>query len=255
MAKRDKAPARRSKSEAVEALAQRALDVAKKARKHRKSLTSENFYANKLVELRADATNTFRELAGHSVGDVSAMAEMIQEVFSAKTPYKRRTEAAKELTFSLRTTWRETTSEHAGEEGEGLFPLSLLADTGRGYLVAIGRQMNGCFASGWYDACAVMMRRLLEVSIVEAFEKKGLSDRIKRPDGNYVDLSELVRRALTESTWALSRNTRKWLPELKDVGHVSAHGRYYTATRADIQRIRQGCRVVIEEFLRHAELL
>jgi hypothetical protein len=49
-------------------------------------------------------------------------------------------------------------------EGGGVFPLVTLNQTKRGYLVSVGRQMNGCYAAGWYDGCAVMMRRLLNAS-------------------------------------------------------------------------------------------
>jgi hypothetical protein len=136
-----------------------------------------------------------------------------------------------------------------------LFPLSILSQAGRGYLVTIGRQMNGCFAAGWYDASLVMMRRLVEISIIEAFEAKGAADQIKDQNGNYVQLTELVGRAVSASSFSLSRNTRRSLPDLRDLGHMSAHGRYFNARREDIDRIRKSCRIAIEEFLHHAGLL
>jgi len=72
---------------------------------------------------------------------------------------------------------------------------------------------------------------------------------------NYFQLSDLVDAALNESKWTLSRNAKKYLPKLRDVGHQSAHGRYYHARRDDILAVKPGCRVVIEEFLHHAKLL
>lgn len=115
--------------------------------------------------------------------------------------------------------------------------------------------MNGCFAQGWYDACAVMMRRLIEISIIEAFEHKGIASKIKGGDGNYLHLSDLVAAAIVEPALTLSRNTKKLLPQLRDVGHMSAHGRHYLARREDIERVQLGCRVTVEEFLHHAGLL
>ena len=239
----------------IESLIQQAITVAKKARKYKLSLSGDNFYANKLVGLRADATNMFREMISKSPGDVSAMAEMIEGVFSAKTDLKRRIEMSKELIFASKTTWRDSTSKPKIDEDESVFPLSILSETKRSYLVTICRQMNGSFSSGWYDACAVMMRRLLEVSIIEAFENNSLAGKIKNPDGNYFDLSDLIKHALKETSWNLSRNTRRFLPQLRDTGHMSAHGRYYCARKPDIEKICQGCRVVIEEFLHHAKLI
>jgi len=115
--------------------------------------------------------------------------------------------------------------------------------------------MNGSHTMGWYDAAAVMMRRLLEVSIIEAFEAKGIANKIKDASGNYLQVSDLVGAALAETSWSLSRNTKKALPGLRDVGHMSAHGRYFSARKEDLETLRAGCRVVLEEFLHHAGLL
>lgn len=250
--KRD-APASPTPVDSLESLVSEAMALTKTARRNRKSLTGDNYYANKLAALRADATNLYRELSPVSAGDSTALAEMLQSVFAPHTSSKARAAAARELLFSLRTTWQA--SESTPREDEGLFPLSILSQAARGYLVTVGRQMNGCFSQGWYDASAVMMRRLLEIAIIEAFEGRGLAAKIKDPSGNYLHLSDLVGLALREKTWTLSRNCKQALPKLRDAGHNSAHGRYYHARREDLDALRHGCRVVVEEFLHHAKLL
>jgi hypothetical protein len=244
-------------SERLGALVGQALDVAKKARRNRKSLSGDNFYGNKLAALRADATNAFRQLASRSAGDASALAELLQMIFAANVPQSKRLQAARELAFALRTTWKPADPVHATGDavGEDLFPLTIVSQTNRGYLLTVTRQMNGCFHQGWYDASAVMMRRLLEICIIEAFEAKGISPKIKDGSGNYLHLSDLIDRALQEPSWTLSRNAKRYLPQLRDVGHQSAHGRFFHARLEDIERVRPGCRVVIEEFLYHASLL
>jgi hypothetical protein len=248
-------PGTNSPSELLTKAVEDALKVAKKAHKHSKSLASDNFYANKIAELRADAANAFRELSSRSAGDTTAMAEMIEAVFSPSTNQPERLRAARELIFSLKTTWRQSGSDRPADDSEGVFPLAILSQAKRGYLITVGRQMNGCFSFGWHDACAVMMRRLIEISIIEAYEHKKIAHKIKDPAGNYLQLSNLVQKALSENAWTLSRNTKKFLPALRDIGHMSAHGRYYSARKGDIEKVRQGCRVVVEEFLHHAELL
>lgn len=241
-----------SASERIEQLALEAVGVAKKAKRHNKSLGGDNFYANKLATLRADATNAFRALAPTTAGDSSAIAELLEVVFSATAERKKRAATCQELCYNLRTTWR---SAAVPNEDEGLFPLSLLSQAKRGYLVTIGRQMNGAYGMNWYDAAAVMMRRLVEISLIEAFEAKGVAAKIQDGAGNYLHLSDLIARALTEPSFTLSRNTKKALPNLRDLGHMSAHGRYFTAQKVDIDAAQSGCRIVVEEFLRHAALL
>jgi hypothetical protein len=241
-----------SASERLERLAGQAMLVARKARRHRQRLDGDNFYANKLATLRADATNAFRGLEPASAGDSSALAELLEAVFSSSVDAKRRTAANRELCYNLRTTWR---SEAVPKEDAGLFPLSLLTQANRGYLVSVGRQMNGAFGMQWYDAAAVMMRRLVEISIIEAFEAKGVAANIKDAAGNYLQLSDLVTKALAEPSFTLSRNAKNALPGLRTLGHMSAHGRYFTAQKSDVEKVQTGCRVVVEEFLHHAALL
>jgi hypothetical protein len=240
-----------SASERLERLAQEAIVVTKKAKRHKKSLGGDNFYANKLATLRADATNAFRDLAPTSAGDSSAIAELLETVFSPTANARGRAAASQELCYNLRTTWRSTA---APKENEGLFPLSLLAQAKRGYLVSAGRQMNGAHGMNWY-AAAVMMRRLVEISIIEAFEAKGVQGKIKDVAGNYLQLSDLISKALAEASLPLSRNAKKALPGLRDLGHMSAHGRYFTAQKGDVDAMQAGCRIVVEEFLHYAALL
>ncbi len=249
---KDKTDGSSSASERLEQLAREAIALTKKAKRHKKSLSGDNYYANKLATLRADATNAFRDLAPTSAGDSSAIAELLEAVFSTNADPKRRAVATQELCYNLRTTWR---SAPAPSEDEGLFPLSLLASAKRGYLVSVGRQMNGAYGMSWYDAATVMMRRLVEISVIEAFEAKGLEAKIKDAAGNYLQLSDLISKALAEPSFNLSRNAKKALPALRDLGHMSAHGRYFTAQKGDIDAIRPGCRIVLEEFLRHAALI
>ena len=158
------------------ALAQTALDVVRKASKHKQSLGGDNFYGNKLAQLRADATNTFAEMSANSAGDTSAIAELIDVSFSSKTNKKDRLTAIRELSHALKTKWKQTSSSNANP-GNELFPLTIIAKTGRGYLLTIAKQMNGSTREGWYDACSVMMRRLVEIVIIEAYEHYSIQDR------------------------------------------------------------------------------
>ena len=117
--------------------------------------------------------------------------------------------------------------------------------------------MNGCYANGWRDACAVMMRRLLEIVIIEAFEHKGVAHKIKDANDNYFQLTQLVGLALAEPSFALSRNTKQALPKLRATQAIlSAHGRRYLCPAPeDIDKTQKDCRVVLEEFLHLTELL
>ncbi|SIN83173.1 hypothetical protein SAMN05443247_00046 [Bradyrhizobium erythrophlei] len=125
---------------------------------------------------------------------------------------------------------------------------SLTNDT-RSYIVAIAQQINGSYEKGWYDACAVMIRRLIETLIIETYEKHGVAHKIKGAGGDYLFLRDLIAATLNETTWSPSRNLKAALPKLKDVGDKSSHNRFFVAKRGDIQPLIADIRSVVQELL------
>lgn len=137
---------------------------------------------------------------------------------------------------------------------QAILPHALVQNT-RGYLERVVNQINGCYEKGWFDACAVMMRRLMETLIVESFEAHGISDKIKHPkSGDFLFLAELVSLTLAESSWNLGRNTKRALPNLKTVGDQSAHSRRYNAHREDIDKLIPDFRTACQELIYLAKL-
>lgn len=123
----------------------------------------------------------------------------------------------------------------------------------RGYIERIVNQINGAYEHGWYDACAVMLRRLIETLIIETFEGNGIAPKIQK-NGDYLYLKDLISATLAEPTWNLGRSTKKSLPKLKDIGDQSAHSRRFNANRQDIEDLIPDIRTVIQELIYLAKL-
>ncbi|HKP54980.1 MAG TPA: hypothetical protein VJ183_20285 [Chloroflexia bacterium] len=121
------------------------------------------------------------------------------------------------------------------------------------YVVRIAEQINSSYENGTFDACAVMMRRLIETLLLAAFEYHGLDAKIKDPTGEFFQLGPIIQLALAEK-WNLSRNTKRALPTLKDLGDKSAHSRRFLAHRDDIDRVRDGFRTAVQELIAIAGL-
>lgn len=138
--------------------------------------------------------------------------------------------------------------------GQAVIPFELVRGTGKNYLEKIVHQVNGTYSHGWYDACAMMIRRLLETLIIEAFEANGIDNKIKNSSGDFLYLSDLVTVTLNETGWNLSRNTKRALPKLKDIGDKSAHSRRFIAVRNDIDTLRSDLRLVVQELISIAKL-
>lgn len=124
----------------------------------------------------------------------------------------------------------------------------------RGYLEKVAHQINGCYAEGWYDASAVMVRRFVETLIIECFEFHQIQQKIKDSNGDYFYLRDLIDHACSETKWTLGRNVRKALPKLKDIGDKSAHSRRYNAHREDIDKVIDDLREVTQELIALANL-
>lgn len=130
-----------------------------------------------------------------------------------------------------------------------LFPLNLLDNT-RTYLINIGRQAILCYDNGIYDASLVMIRKLIESIIIELFTRHNIKDRIQDSKGNFYFCSELIDYLLAENKlWTIGRNTKNALPIIKSKGDMSAHNRRYNAQKSDIDQIKDGLRVTIEELI------
>lgn len=132
--------------------------------------------------------------------------------------------------------------------GQSVIAIAIVKGT-RGYIERVVQQVNGCYENGWYDACSVMIRRLLETLIIETFESYKITDRIKDCNGNFYFLSELIRVTLSESSWNLTRGSKGALIKLKDIGDKSAHSRRYHAVRNDLDRLLPEIRIVVQEFI------
>jgi hypothetical protein len=137
---------------------------------------------------------------------------------------------------------------------ELVLPFAMVKGT-RGYIEKVTNQINGCYEKGWFDGCAVMMRRLMETLIIECFEEHGIATKIKNQKGDFFYLADLIDKATQETAWNLGRNAKQALPRLKNVGDQSAHSRRYNAHREDIDKLSNDFRIVCQELLYIAKLI
>lgn len=136
------------------------------------------------------------------------------------------------------------------EYGSQIIPLNLFQNT-RDFLLKVAVQINQTYEHSCYDACAVMIRRMLEMLIIISYEHYSIEQIIKDSAGDYMMLSGLLPKYINQNEWSLSRNTKKNLPYIKELGDFSAHKLNYNAQRGDIEKVldKYHLRAVIEEML------
>ncbi len=145
----------------------------------------------------------------------------------------------------------------AMDHTSGYLPEPIWRNT-RGYVEEICRELNGCFRQAYYNAAAVMLRRLLETLVIEAYEHLGRETEIKDGGGNYLMLSDLAERACGEKGHKglnLGRDSRSALKDARSVGNWSAHARRFLAQARDLTKIQDGVRLLVQELTHIGDLV
>jgi len=128
----------------------------------------------------------------------------------------------------------------------------------RGYIEAVCRELNGSFHHAYYNATAVMLRRLLETLIIEAYEHLNREIEIKDGSGNYLMLSDLAERACGKNGHKginLGRDSKKALNEARHVGNWSAHAPRFIAHAIDLTKFQAEMRLLVQELIQIADLV
>jgi len=135
----------------------------------------------------------------------------------------------------------------------GFLPQAVWANT-RGYIEEVCHELNGCVQMSFYTAAAVLVRRLIETLIIEAYCAKGREAEIQGSDGHFKMLSGLVSAAKGDPGLSIGRDGKQALDVVKQLGDRSAHNPRFMATLGDLQKVESGVRVLADELIALAEL-
>ncbi|MEN0054528.1 MAG: hypothetical protein AAGC65_12725 [Mucilaginibacter sp.] len=199
--------------------------------------------------LPGDISNYFDELKLIKYSNIAQYLKLGSKKVKGKLPKFICQKSLYHLERSLRTMIDESLNmPKVLIASNAFFPQEVFNNT-RGYLQKLANQAARCYDNHLFDACAVMTRKLLEVLIIEAFERYGISDKVKNDKANFYYLSDLIDLFVKESIWNIGRNARNALPGLKKLGDLSAHNRRYMATETDINKSKDDLRIVLEELI------
>jgi hypothetical protein len=238
--------------------------VSKTAHNNAKPLSGHGFYGNKfhstVIEFAAIEAKLFGLLAQTQCDatKVQELKDFLAQIKNPATLHKARVDTAKKAQLLVHTVVipaLQAPPAHPTPTTEKVLPLSVVAPANRGYLKSIVTQANTCYEHRCFDACSVMIRRLVETLLIDMYEAKGKqADITSARTGHYHMLAELIDIALKDSTWGFSRDTKQSLPAIKQLGDRSAHNRRYLATKQDVDNVLSGLRVVVDDLLHLAGL-
>ena len=156
-------------------------------------------------------TGLAREIKGHAIGnpnpgDLASQIRKTQCVYCQSGRFRLRQDKR-----NVVRSWVSTALDGAPEEVDGsdLYLDESVWKGTRGYLESVCVQLNGCYSHGYHDAAAVMIRRLVETLIIEAYDYLKRDREIKDSDGNYFMLSNLIDRAIDQAACHLAGKRRR----------------------------------------------
>ncbi len=238
------------------------FDIAKTALRNNQSLNGNGYYGNRFRD--AVVTMAKSEVAFRQVTDACQIEdrtkqdlfEAISRLKSASAQLSERVKSHQEIRLICNSSLLvqiEQATVSSIPTTEQVIPLAVVRGT-RGYLERLVTQANGCYEYQWYDACSVMIRKLVEILIIELYETKGRAAEIKDTRDEFLTLRDLVLIVTNETSWSLGRETKRTLPLLKELGDRSAHTRRYLSTKTDVDKVLPGLRVVVDEFIHLSNL-
>ena len=124
----------------------------------------------------------------------------------------------------------------------------------RSYLDKIIKQINNCYKSNCYDACAVMMRRLFEILLIHSYQYNHIDDVIKDSDGRFKMLERIVSDAVSNKTLNITKRVSEKFDTIRNIGNFSAHNITYIAGQKDINDIKLSYRLMLDELYTKAGL-
>lgn len=123
----------------------------------------------------------------------------------------------------------------------------------RGYLDRLILQANHCYENNCFDACAVLMRRILEILLILSYKNLNIDNLIKNSDGTYKMLEKICDDAKNNKILNLSR-TKNELDSFRNIGNYAAHKIEYNTLKNDIDSIKLNYRTILEELYYKAGL-
>lgn len=248
--------------ERVLTAAKQICETARVAAKHQKSLFGDNFYGRKFhdqkVLLAREENLLLAALAKTTIDEatIETLQLYLKNLKDEHAALALKNAAAKSLELLFETTLRSALARIDTEpvsESEPVLPFQVVKGT-RGYLERVVTQANVCYETKCFDACSVMIRKLVEILIIAVYEAAGKPSAIQNRAGDFLMFGDLISHVLGDPQWNLARETKRSLPEIKLLGDRSAHTRHYLAGRADVDRVLTGLRVCVDDLLHLAKL-
>jgi hypothetical protein len=118
------------------------------------------------------------------------------------------------------------------------------------YLLRLIPQINGCWEKEYYEACAMLLRRLTETLLITLYHKRGWTDDLRDPKTkDFFTLKTIINKVCGDQRIGLETRVQDGLKALKELGDVAAHDFRIHIRKSDLEKLRTSIRFTTERLL------
>lgn len=118
------------------------------------------------------------------------------------------------------------------------------------YVTRLVPQINGTYQGEWFEATAMLLRRLMETLIIELYTRRGWVQDVQDPGTNeYHMLKALIGKLNADPRLHMQRRTIDGLSKVKELGDTAAHDFKIWIRKSDLDRIQSPVRLTCERLV------
>lgn len=118
------------------------------------------------------------------------------------------------------------------------------------YILRLVPQINGAYQNEWYEAAAMVLRRLVETLIIELYSRRGWTNEVQDSDTNeFLLLKALIDKINGDARLHVQRRTIEGLNKVKELGDTASHDFKIRIRKSDLDRIQSSVRLTVERLI------
>lgn len=118
------------------------------------------------------------------------------------------------------------------------------------YILRLVPQINGAYEHEWYEAAAMVLRRLVETLIIELYSRRGWTNEVQDPDTKeFLLLKALIDKINGDARLHMQKRTIEGLNKIKELGDTAAHDFKIRIRRSDLDGIQSSVRLTLERLI------
>ena len=131
----------------------------------------------------------------------------------------------------------------------------ILYENTRGFISKLAIQINISYDQKIADACAVLMRRMIEILLILSYRAQSRENEIKEPGSDqFKNLTSIVNYTISNKVLNIQKDTAEVLHDFRELGNFSAHGIQYNCRIEEISKIKRSYRFAVEDLLYTAQI-